>query len=132
MKRHNLKKESTSSAKILEVANKLGLKDFNIYLRTDKLTSNQGGINLTDDYKNGTHWIAFQKKYTSIASAEPPRIISNQLAERHPQNFCERYISSNSIQNINDANCASYCLFFLFLMQDNSFYRTIMKIINDR
>ena len=54
-------------------------------------------------------------------------IIANQLAERNNINCCECYISSNSIQNINDSNCASYCM-----NQVHSFYRTIMKIINDK
>ena len=33
--------------KLFEVVDKLGLKDFKIYLRTDKLTTSQGIINLT-------------------------------------------------------------------------------------
>ena len=133
MTKYNLKNETTSSKKILEVANKIGLKDFNIYIRTDKITTNQGVINLTDDYSRGTHWVSFKDYYYFDSfCTEPPTDISNQLTERHPQNFCECYISSHSVQNINDSNCASYCLFFLYLMQDNSFYRTIMKILNDR
>ena len=47
----NLKNEATSGKKIVEVANKLGLKDFSIYFRTDELTTKQGIINLTDDLK---------------------------------------------------------------------------------
>ena len=64
MKEHGLKNEATKSSKLVDVANKLKLKDFNIYIRTDKLTSKQGIINLTDNYKKGTHFIAFyENKY---------------------------------------------------------------------
>ena len=117
MKKHNLKNEVTSGKKIVEVAQKIKLQDFNIYISTDKITSNQGIINLTDDYKNGTHFVAFKDHYYFDSfCTEPPTIIANQLAERNPDEFCESYISSNSIQNINDSNCANYCLYFLFLM----------------
>ena len=133
MQDHNLRNVTTNAKKILEVANKIGLKDFNIYIRTDKITTNQGVINLTNDYSRGTHWVCFKDHYYFDSfCTEPPTIISNQLTERHPKGICECYISSHPIQNINDSNCASYCLYFLFLMQDNSFYRTIMKILNDR
>ena len=132
MKQNNLKNEPTSGKKIVEVAQKIKLKDFNIYIRTDKLTSNQGIINLTDDYKNGTHFVAFKDHYYFDSfCAEPPTIIANQLAERNTDKFCESYISSNSIQNINDSNCASYCLYFLYLMnQGHSFYKSILIIVN--
>ena len=84
MKKHNLKNEVTSGKKIVEVAQKIKLKDFNIYIRTDKITSNQGIINLTDDYKNGTHFVAFKDHYYFDSfCTEPPTIIANQLAERN-------------------------------------------------
>ena len=49
VEQHNLKNEATSGLKVAEVAKKLGLKDFSIYIRTDELTTKQGIINLTDD-----------------------------------------------------------------------------------
>ena len=55
MEQHNLKNEATSGTKVAEVAKKLGLEDFSIYIRTDELTTKQGIKNLADDYKNGTH-----------------------------------------------------------------------------
>ena len=51
MKEHELENKSTKGSILLEVANELGLKGFNMYLRTDKLTSKQGILNLTDNYK---------------------------------------------------------------------------------
>ena len=134
MKQYNLKNEATSGKKVIEVANKLGLKDFRIYIRTDELTTKQGIINLTDDYKNGTHFVAFKDYYYFDSfCVEPPETIANQLAARHPEKFCECYVSSKRIQNIKDSNCASYCLYFLHLMnQGNNFNRTIMMIVNDR
>ena len=133
MKQHNLKNEATSGMKVAEVAKKLGLKDFAIYIRTDELTTKQGVINLTDDCKNGTHFVAFKDYYYFDSfCAEPPKEIANQLAERHPEKVCECYICSNSIQNIKHSNCASYCLYFLENMnQGNSFTRTIMTLITD-
>ena len=133
MKKYNLKNEATSGKKIVEVANKLGLKDFSIYIRTDELTTKQGIINLTDDYKNGTHFVAFKDYYYFDSfCTEPPREIANQLANRNPEKACECYISSNSIQKLSDSNCASYCLYFLENMnQGNNFTRTIMKIVTN-
>ena len=133
MKRHNLKNKRTKGKTIFEVVDKIGLKDFKIHLRTDKLISSQGIISLTDDPTKGTHFVAFKDHYYFESfCTEPSTEISNQLAECLPQNFCGCYISSNSIQNINDANCSSYCLFFRFLMQENSFLKTIIRILIDR
>ena len=134
MKNHNLKNEATSGKKLLEIANKLGLKDFNIYIRTEALTSNQGIINLTDNYKKGTHFVAFKDNfYFDSFCTQPPSIIANQLAERSPNNYCECYISNNTIQKIDEYNCGSYCLYFLYLMnQGYSFHKSVILIINDR
>ena len=49
MKQHNLKNKSTSGKKIIEFANNIGLKDFSIYIGTDKFTTKKGILNLTDD-----------------------------------------------------------------------------------
>ena len=82
MKEHGLENKATKGSKLVEVANKLKLKDFNIYIRTDKLTSKQGIINLTDNYKKGTHFVAFMKINILILSAyQPPKLISNQLGD---------------------------------------------------
>ena len=97
----------------------------------NKLTSKQGIVNLTDNYKKGTHFVAFyENKYFDSFCIEPPKIISNQLGD-----MCECYISSHPIQNINDQNCGSYCLYFLDLLQNKklSFQQAIIYIkINDR
>ena len=58
------------------------------------------------------------------------KLYRNQLGD-----VCECYISSHPIQNINDQNCGSYCLYFLDLMQNKklSFQQAIIYIIiNDR
>ena len=131
MEEHGLKNEATKGTKLVEIANKLKLKDFNIYIRTHKLNSKQGIINLTDNYTKGTHFVAFyENKYFDSFCVQPPKIISDQL-----RNVCECYISSHPIQNINDQNCGSYCLYFLDLMQNKklSFQQAIIYIIiNDR
>ena len=68
---------------MVKVANKIGLRDFGLFIRTDKLTSKQGIINLTDNYKNGTHFVAFyDNNYFDSFCTEPPSIISNQLVEK--------------------------------------------------
>ena len=131
MKQHNLENKSTNAKKIIEVANNIGLKDFKIYIRTDKLKTKQGIINLTDNYEKRTHWVAFYgSNYFDSFCVEVPKNIGNQLAEKGK--WCESYVSSNSIQNIYEYNCASYCLYFLYLMNKGlSFKKTIMSIIND-
>ena len=132
MKQHNLQNKSTSAKKIIEVANNIGLKDFKIYIRTDKLTTKQGIINLTENPNKGTHWAAFySSNYFDSFCVEIPKSIANQLIEKNGK-WCESYVSSNSIQNINEYNCASYCLYFLYLMNSGqSFKKAIMTIIND-
>ena len=73
MKKHGLENKATKGSKLLEVANKIGLKDFRLYIRKDKLTSKQGIINLTDDYKKGSHFVAFyDNNYFDSFCAEPP------------------------------------------------------------
>ena len=55
MENHILKKkEETRGRNFLEVANKLGLKDFQVFIRTDPLNSQTGIMIFTDDYKHGT------------------------------------------------------------------------------
>ena len=127
-----LKNEATKGSKLVEVASKLKLKDFNIYIRTDKLNSKQGIINLTDNYSKGTHFVAFyENKYFDSFVLNHLIIISNQLIEKSSEKVCECYISSHPIQNINDQNCGSYCLYFLDLMQNKklSFQQAIIYII---
>ena len=127
MKEHGLENRATKGSKIVEVANKLKLKDFNIYIRTDKLTSKQGIINLTDNYqKNSFCSFLWKQIFWLVFVFRPPKIISNQLGD-----ICETYISSHPIQNINDQNCGSYCLYFLDLMQNKklSFQQAILYII---
>ena len=51
MKRHGLPNKATNGSKLVEVANKIGLESFGLYIRTDTLASKQGIINLTDNYK---------------------------------------------------------------------------------
>ena len=136
MKQHNLQNKSTTAEKIIEVANNIGLKDFKIYIRTDKLTTKQGIINLTDNYEKGTHWVAFYilpltgSAYFDSLCVKIPKNIADQLAGNNE--WCESYVNSNSIQKINEYNCASYCLYFLYLMNKGlSFKKTIMSIIID-
>ena len=111
MKKHGLKNEATKGSKLVEVANKIGLKDFGLYIRTDKLTSKQGIINLTDNYKNGTHFVAFfDNNYFDSLCAEPPSIISNQLAEK-------------TKDNLNDNRSASLFLSMLYIINTYTEYK---------
>ena len=117
--KHGLQNKSTKGSKLVEIANELDLKDFNIYIRTDKLTSTQGIVQLTDNYKKGTHFVAFyNNKYFDSFCSEPPKFITNQLVEKSPNQTGETYISSHPIQKINDQICGSYCLYFLDLMRN--------------
>ena len=72
MQKHGLQNEATKGSKLVEVANKIGLESFGLFIRTDKLTSKQGIINLTDNYKNGTHFVAFyDNNYFDSFCTEP-------------------------------------------------------------
>ena len=59
MRKQSLENKRTSGEKIFKIVEELKVKDFNIYLRTDKLTTSQGIINLSNDYIRGSHFVAF-------------------------------------------------------------------------
>ncbi len=107
MRKYNLQNKATSNKKISEVINKLGIKNFNIYMRDDKLTTKQGIINIHPT--RGTHWVCYyNKNYFDSFGVKPPKSIDKQLGT---------YIYSTfRIQKRNESQCASYCLYVLYLI----------------
>lgn len=132
--KYNLENRATNGQEILDVVKKLKL-ECNIYLRNDKLKTKQGIINLSDDPYNGTHWVAyFGNNYFDSYCVEPPQEIKQQLKKNSNKGCVEAYISPNEIQK-NNSLCASYCLYFLYLMNKGlSFKSSILKMlfINER
>jgi hypothetical protein len=112
MKRYKLENAATSNVKISEVINKLGVKDFNIYMGNDKLTTKQGIINMHTT--KGTHWVCYiinnkQNKYFDSYGQKPNQNIAKQLKPL--------IYSTYKIQSIkNDNKCAAYCLYILYLV----------------
>ena len=128
LKKYKLENKATSNIKISEVINKLKIKDFDIYMRDDELTTKQGIINL--GAKKGTHWVCYsgfqpsaqkghynnvplvkehyQNYYFDSFGVKPPKNIEKQLK---PLIF-----STYKIQDKKEKLCASYCLYILYLI----------------
>ena len=133
LKKHNLQNKSTSNVKISEVVNKLKLKDFNIYLRDDKLTTKQGIINL--GHKKGTHWVCFcDHNYFDSFGVKPPKSIERQLKQFHRGGFATTSprplsFSTYKIQEKQEKLCASYCLYILYLINSGlTFEKAVIKL----
>ena len=77
---YKLENKPTTGDKILSVAEKIGLKSFNIYLRNNELTTKQGVINLSNNPFKGTHWVAYNgNKYFDSYLVEPPNEIKQHM-----------------------------------------------------
>ncbi len=128
MKQYKLQNRATSNKKISEVINKLGIKDFNIYMRDDKLTTKQGIINLHP--KKGTHWVC----YLRGNSGDPKGLYFDSYGHRAPksvENQLKPYIySTYKIQGGRDSRCASYCLYVLYLIniEKMDFDKAVMRL----
>ena len=113
MKKYKLRNASTNNIKISEVINKLMINDqqsfdFDIYFKTDILTTKQGIINLS---KKGTHWVCYYNNfYFDSYGVKPPKNIEQQLK---PLIYSTFKIQGSEC---NDKKCASYCLYFLYLV----------------
>ncbi len=131
MKQYKLQNRATSNKKISEVINKLGIKDFNIYMRDDKLTTKQGIINLHPE--KGTHWVCYfmggwensKSFYFDSYGHRAPKSVENQL---------KPYIySTYKIQDASekDSRCASYCLYVLYLIniEKMDFDKAVMRLL---
>ena len=124
MNTYKLENKATNNVKISEVINDLKIKDFNIYMKDDKLTTKCGIVNL--DNKTGTHWVCYYESYYESYyfdsfGVRPPKNIENQL---RPLTF-----STYKIQKIDDKRCASYCLYILYLInKGKTFKEAVTKL----
>jgi hypothetical protein len=110
MTKYNLKNTSTNNVKISDVINQLKIKDFNIYIENERLRTKQGIVNLS---KKGTHWVCYYNNfYFDSYGVKPPKNIERQLKQHSIQPLI---YSTFKIQR-NDNKCASYCLYFLYLV----------------
>ncbi len=126
MKQYKLQNKATSNKKISEVINKLGIKDFNIYMRDDKLTTKQGIINLHP--KKGTHWVCyFIDRYFDSYGHRAPKSVENQLK---PYIYSTYKIQGGRNAPEKDSRCASYCLYILYLIniEKMDFDKAVMKL----
>ena len=122
IKLHKLKNQATSAKKLFDVAKKIKLKDFDIYLRNQPLKTKQGIVNL--DTTKGSHWVCFyENNYFDAYGVKPPLEVENSLKTG--------IYSSYQIQssNPNDQLCGSYCLYVLYLINSGmSFEDAVIKL----
>ena len=108
-RKYGLKNASTSSDEIYKVVQELGLKDFGIYTDNQKLKTKCGLINL-DEKGRGTHWVCYyENNYFDSFGGPPSENIDRQLSKIY-------VYSTYQIQSIEEALCAAYCLYILYLI----------------
>ena len=108
-RKYGLKNASTSSDEIYKVAKDIGLKDFSIYTDDQKLKTKCGLINL-DEKGKGTHWVCYyENNYFDSFGGPPSENIDRQLSKIY-------VYSTYQIQSIEEALCAAYCLYILYLI----------------
>lgn len=118
-----LKNEATSNIKIIEVINKLGIRNFNVYMRDDKITTKTGIVNLHPN--KGTHWVLYINNYYFDSYGSPP---PEKLQEQLPKPII--YSTYFIQREENDNRCASYCLYILYqiLVNKISFENSVLKL----
>ena len=118
MKKLFLQNRSTSGNEIIIAANKLRFNDFNIYRRHELrgVVSKMAIVNLDTD--TGSHWVCYyidtyqggvKSFYFDSYCTQCPKEIEKVLPKP-----IHLYIGQ-PFQKPTEANCASYCLYFLYL-----------------
>ena len=81
MEKLGLRNGTTSGRIIVNGANETGRDIFSLYVKTDRLATQKGLMNLTYDNKNGNHFVAFNiHQYFHSFWARPVTDKKNQLA----------------------------------------------------
>ena len=95
------------------------IKDVNIYPRDSQIKTTKGICNIDE----GTHWVAFEgSSYFDSFGGPPDQWLIKQLPKPI---IYHNYI----IQGVHSKMCGTYCLYFLYLLENNINYEdTVMNI----
>ena len=109
-------------SELLEKLYKIKISGVEIYPRDSiinfqqKKYSTKGICNIDDGSQGGTHWVAFNgSKYFDSFGGPPNKWLINQLPKPI---IYHNYI----IQGIHSKMCGTYCLYFLYLLENNVNY----------
>ena len=107
--KNKLKNKATSSIKIQQVLNSIGLNNVIIYLRDGPFSSDIGIVNLHPT--RGSHWVSYtHEHYFDSYGITPPGKLFKFIIKRN--GYCLN--SEYQIQK-NDSFCGSYCLYVIYL-----------------
>jgi len=104
--------------------------DFIDNIFADNIENGNYICNLDKGLVKGTHWVAFIKNNNEIGYFDsfgfrPPLILENYCK----QNNLKCFFNLNQFQNINSSLCGLYCLLFLLIGSNMTFYNK--KSFND-
>ena len=128
MNTYGLKNQTMSTSDLIEKLSTANIKDVSIYPRDSIVKSTKGICNNDDGSQGGTHWVAFyiftegSSSYFDSFGGPPDQLLTEQLPK--PIKY-HNYI----IQGIHSMMCGTYCLYFLYLLENNINYEdAVMKI----
>ena len=127
MKTYGLKNQTMTTSDLLEKLSAANIKGVNIYPRDSQIKTTKGICNIDDGSQGGTHWVAFVElnegsSYFDSFGGPPDQWLIKQLPKPI---IYHNYI----IQGIHSKMCGTYCLYFLYLLENNiNFEDGVMNI----
>ena len=116
MKSYGLKNQTMTTSDLIEKLSMANIKDVNIYPRDSQIKTTKGICNIDDGSQGGTHWVAFEgSSYFDSFGGPPDQWLIKQLPKPI---IYHNYI----IQDIYSKMCGTYCLYFLYLLENNVNY----------
>ena len=119
MNTYNLKNQTMTTSDLIKKLSLANIKDVNIYPRDSIVKSKKGICNIDDGSQGGTHWVAYftegSSSYFDSFGGSPDQWLIKQLPKPI---IYHNYI----IQGINSKMCGTYCLYFLYLLENNVNY----------
>ena len=100
------------------------------YPRASKIFPDKVFINIDDGRMGGPHWTCFIIKgnksyYFDSFGGQPDKFLLKQLPK-------PIIYHNYNIQDINSKLCASYCLYFFYLIVRTKYYDTILKLVFEK
>ena len=116
MKSYGLKNQTMKTSELLEKLYKIKISGVEIYPRDSIINSTKGICNIDNGSQGGTHWVAFEgSSYFDSFGGPPDQWLIKQLPKPI---IYHNYI----IQDIYSKMCGTYCLYFLYLLENNVNY----------
>ena len=116
MNTYGLKNQTMTTSDLLEKLSLANIKGVKIYPRDSQIKTTKGICNIDNGSQGGTHWVAFEgSSYFDSFGGPPDQWLIKQLPKPI---IYHNYI----IQDIYSKMCGTYCLYFLYLLENNVNY----------